>query len=39
MGPICRPAQGRIRVGRGKTVVTVAVDRGLKYLAGDLYAT
>lgn len=25
-------------VGAGKTVVTVAVDSGLKYLAGDLYA-
>jgi len=26
-------------LGEGKTVVTVAVDTGLKYLAGDLYAT
>jgi cysteine synthase A len=25
-------------LGRGKTVVTVAVDSGLKYLAGDLYS-
>ncbi len=25
-------------LGEGKTVVTVAVDSGLKYLAGDLYA-
>jgi cysteine synthase len=25
-------------LGQGKTVVTVAVDTGLKYLAGDLYA-
>lgn len=25
-------------LGEGKTVVTVAVDTGLKYLAGDLYA-
>ena len=25
-------------LGAGKTVVTVAVDSGLKYLAGDLYA-
>src|SRR5258706_9511566 len=25
-------------LGPGKTVVTVAVDTGLKYLAGDLYA-
>ena len=24
-------------IGKGKTVVTVAVDSGLKYLAGDLY--
>ena len=24
-------------LGRGKVVVTVAVDSGLKYLAGDLY--
>ena len=24
-------------LGEGKTVVTVAVDTGLKYLAGDLY--
>jgi len=24
-------------LGRGKTVATVAVDGGLKYLAGDLY--
>jgi cysteine synthase len=24
-------------LGAGKTVVTVAVDSGLKYLAGDLY--
>ena len=24
-------------LGPGKTVVTVAVDTGLKYLAGDLY--
>jgi cysteine synthase len=26
-------------LGRGKTVATVAVDSGLKYLAGDLYET
>jgi cysteine synthase A len=26
-------------LGPGKTVATVAVDTGLKYLAGDLYAT
>ena len=26
-------------IGAGKTVVTVAVDSGLKYLAGDLYAS
>ena len=26
-------------LGPGKTVVTVAVDTGLKYLAGDLYAS
>jgi cysteine synthase A len=26
-------------LGEGHTVVTVAVDTGLKYLAGDLYAT
>jgi cysteine synthase A len=26
-------------LGPGKTVATVAVDSGLKYLAGDLYAT
>ena len=26
-------------IGRGKTVATVAVDSGLKYLAGDLYET
>jgi cysteine synthase A len=26
-------------LGRGKTVVTVAVDTGLKYLASDLYAS
>lgn len=26
-------------LGTGKTVVTVAVDTGLKYLAGDLFAT
>jgi cysteine synthase A len=26
-------------LGEGKTVVTVAVDTGLKYLAGDLFAT
>lgn len=26
-------------LGPGKTVVTVAVDAGLKYLAGDLYST
>lgn len=26
-------------IGRGKTVTTVAVDSGLKYLAGDLYET
>jgi cysteine synthase A len=25
-------------IGAGRTVVTVAVDSGLKYLAGDLYA-
>jgi len=25
-------------LGEGKTVVTVAVDTGLKYLADDLYA-
>ena len=25
-------------LGPGKTVVTVAVDSGLKYLAGDLFA-
>ena len=25
-------------LGPGQTVVTVAVDTGLKYLAGDLYA-
>jgi cysteine synthase A len=25
-------------LGRGKTVVTVACDSGLKYLAGDLYS-
>jgi len=25
-------------IGAGHTVVTVAVDSGLKYLAGDLYA-
>ena len=25
-------------LGAGKTVVTVACDTGLKYLAGDLYA-
>jgi cysteine synthase A len=25
-------------LGEGRTVVTVAVDSGLKYLAGDLYA-
>jgi len=25
------------RLGPGKRVVTVAVDTGLKYLAGDLY--
>jgi hypothetical protein len=25
-------------LGAGKTVVTVAVDFGLKYLAGDLYS-
>jgi cysteine synthase A len=25
-------------LGPGKTVVTVAVDFGLKYLAGDLYS-
>lgn len=24
-------------LGRGKTVVTVAVDTGLKYLSGDLF--
>jgi cysteine synthase A len=28
-----------IELGPGKTVVTVACDTGLKYLAGDLYAT
>ncbi len=28
-----------IELGAGKTVVTVACDTGLKYLAGDLYAT
>ena len=27
-----------LELGEGKTVVTVAVDSGLKYLAGDLYA-
>ena len=26
-------------IGRGKTVATVAVDSGLKYLAGDVYET
>lgn len=26
-------------IGRGKTLATVAVDSGLKYLAGDLYET
>jgi cysteine synthase A len=26
-------------LGPGRTVVTVAVDTGLKYLSGDLYAT
>ena len=26
-------------LGPGRTVATVAVDSGLKYLAGDLYAT
>ena len=26
-------------LGPGKTVATVAVDSGLKYLAGDLYTT
>ncbi len=26
-----------LELGPGKTVVTVAVDTGLKYLAGDLY--
>ena len=25
-------------IGKGKRVVTVAVDSGLKYLAGDLYS-
>jgi cysteine synthase A len=25
-------------LGRGKTIVTVAVDSGMKYLAGDLFA-
>jgi cysteine synthase A len=28
-----------VELGAGKTVVTVACDTGLKYLAGDLYAT
>ncbi len=28
-----------VELGVGKTVVTVACDTGLKYLAGDLYAT
>jgi cysteine synthase A len=28
-----------VELGAGNTVVTVAVDTGLKYLAGDLYAT
>jgi cysteine synthase A len=28
-----------VELGPGKTVVTVACDTGLKYLAGDLYAT
>ena len=27
-----------LRLGPGKTVATVAVDTGLKYLAGDLFA-
>ena len=47
-GRVCSPAQpsglniaGAIQlaeeIGEGKTVVTVAVDTGLKYLAGDLY--
>ena len=27
-----------VELGAGKTVVTVACDTGLKYLAGDLYA-
>jgi cysteine synthase A len=27
-----------VELGAGHTVVTVAVDTGLKYLAGDLYA-
>jgi cysteine synthase A len=27
-----------VRLGTGRTVVTVAVDSGLKYLTGDLYA-
>jgi cysteine synthase len=28
-----------VELGAGKTVVTVACDTGLKYLAGDLYTT
>lgn len=28
-----------VGLGAGKTVVTVARDTGLKYLAGDLHAT
>lgn len=28
-----------VELGPGKTVVTIACDTGLKYLAGDLYAT
>jgi len=27
-----------MELGPGKTVATVAVDTGLKYLAGDLYS-
>ena len=29
---------GALELGEGRTVVTVAADSGLKYLAGGLYA-
>jgi len=35
---IAAAVQLAIELGPGKTVATVAVDTGLKYLAGDLFA-